>query len=338
MNTPETKVCEIQLSNREQFRDMVLPSFKPAIIKNYLKDWPAIAKHKQSPDGLVQYLKGFDVGKKAIAYQADKSIRGHFFYQNDLKDVNFKRIPMGLTESLESLISQIENPQAPTLYTGAVSILDHLPGFELENTCDLAGKTAVPRIWFGSQAVVPTHYDMLDNIVCIIAGRRRFTLFPPEQITNLYVGPIDFTLSGQPISLVSLSEPNLERYPKFSEALKSAQVADLEPGDALYIPKLWWHHVESLAPFNVIVNYWWDQNSLGQDNPFTTLMHALMTISQLPKAERMAWRAFFDHYIFRENGDPAQHIPPENRGVLGELTPQTYQTLKSYVIASLKNR
>lgn len=338
MNTPRQQVSEVKVSCKEQFQNEVLPTFKPLIIKGYVKHWPAVQQHSDSAVNLTQYLKGFDTGKKAVTYQAEASVLGKLFYQNGLKDVNFQRIPMSLTESLDTLMAQAKEQKSSTLYTGAVSIPDHLPGFELENHCDLAGKTAVPRIWFGNQTVVPTHYDMLDNIVCVISGRRRFTLFPPEQVTNLYVGPIDFTLSGQPISLVSLYEPDLELYPKFKEALQTAVVADLEPGDVLYIPKLWWHHVESLDPFNVIVNYWWDQNAVAQDNPFTTMMHALMTISQLPEKERMAWRAFFDHYVFRLGGAPGEHIPPESRGVLGEMTPQTYQQLRGYVAATLINR
>src|SRR5690625_7659936 len=83
--------------------------------------------------------------------------------------------------------------------------------FARENHCDLVGSTAVARIWVGNAATVSTHYDLLDNIVCVVSGRRRFTLFPPEQLTNLYVGPLDFTLSGQPVSMVNLQDPDFDR-------------------------------------------------------------------------------------------------------------------------------
>ena len=90
----------------------------------------------------------------------------------------------------------------------------------------------LPRIWLGNRITTPTHVDEWNNIGCVVAGRRRFTLFPPEQIANLYIGPLDFAPTGAPMSLVSLRDPDFARYPKFREALAAAQSAELAPGDA----------------------------------------------------------------------------------------------------------
>ena len=76
-------------------------------------------------------------------------------------------------------------------------------------------KTVLPRIWLGNAITTPTHLDEWNNIGCVVAGRRRFTLFPPEQIANLYIGPLDFAPTGAPMSLVSLHEPDFERFPRF---------------------------------------------------------------------------------------------------------------------------
>ena len=46
-----------------------------------------------------------------------------------------------------------------------------------------------------------------------------------------------------------------DRFPLFekSEIIKVV----LEPGDAIYLPRGWWHYVESLEPsINVSVHYW----------------------------------------------------------------------------------
>src|SRR6185295_10671014 len=96
---------------------------------------------------------------------------------------------------------------------------------------------------------IAAHHDLPDNLACVVAGRRRFTLFPPEQLNNLYVGPLDFTPAGQPISRVDIDTPDLETYPRFAEALNAARRAELGPGDAVYIPALWWHDVLSLEDF-----------------------------------------------------------------------------------------
>jgi hypothetical protein len=336
MNCIQTKTKEARISSKKEFITDVLPLFRPTIFKGLVNNWPALNKAKNSTVELVEYIKTFDTGRSAITYQGPTSIKGQFFYQRDLKSVNFDRVSQTVSSALDALISHTNTPNPPSLYTGSIIIPDHIPGFEKENLCEFAGKTAIPRIWMGNQAIVPTHYDMLDNIVCVVSGRRRFTLFPPDQLSNLYVGPIDYTLSGQPISLVKLNEPDFEKYPRFKYAMEKAEIADLEPGDALYIPKLWWHHVESFDPINIIVNYWWDQNGLGLDTPFTTLMHGLISISQLPKAERDAWQVFFNHYVFRNEDGHLDHIPAEARGVLGEMTPEIYQSIRNYVINTFR--
>lgn len=330
------KTLEWQHVSREEFQQDVIPLYRPVIIRNYLKHWPAIARQAQSPAALADYIKSFDQGKNVVTYLGDPSIQGRFFYQNDMQGFNFERITEKFTNAIDRILSHMEDTAPPAVYSGAVSIADNIPGFSAENRCELAGHTAVARIWMGNAATVSTHYDMLDNIVGVVAGRRRFTLFPPQQLCNLYVGPIDFTLSGQPVSMVSLKEPDFEKYPRFKEALAAAEVAELEPGDVLYIPKLWWHHVESLDRFNTIVNYWWNNTALGSDIPFTTMMHGLLSISHLPRPEREAWRAFFDHYLFQLDVDPVAHIEPAHRGILGRMTPDLYKKIKAYILSTLR--
>src|SRR4030095_14045724 len=142
------------------------------------------------------------------------------------------------------------------LYAGAIPIPTQLPGFALNNVLDLMSPATEPKIWISNRVTVQTHFDMSYNVACVVAGRRRFTLIPPDQLENMYVGPLEFTLAGPPISMVRIEAPDLEKYPPFSAALAAAQFAELEPGDALFIPYMWWHHVEARDRFNVLVNYW----------------------------------------------------------------------------------
>ena len=97
-----------------------------------------------------------------------------------------------------------------------------------------------------------------------------------------------------------------------------AVYADLEPGDAIYIPYLWWHHVRSRAQMNMLVNYWWAPPSIGRGSPRDVLLHAMIEIKDLPPAHRDAWRVMFEHYIFKADGEPGAHIRADRRGIVGQ--------------------
>jgi len=234
-------------------------------------------------------------------------------------------------------------------------IRDCLPGFAHENALTLLNEAILPRIWLGNAITTPTHLDEWNNIGCVVIGRRRFTLFPPQQVANLYIGPLDFAPTGAPMSLVSLHEPDLQRFPRFREALAAAVSAELGPGDAIFIPPLWWHHVESLERFNMLVNYWWHASSDGRTaeaaaggypsgggknsagvqtasvSGFDTLVHALLNFRTLPPATRESWQALFDHFVFGSQSDITGHIPEHRHGILGPLTPEDVARLRAFL-------
>jgi oxalate decarboxylase/phosphoglucose isomerase-like protein (cupin superfamily) len=108
---------------------------------------------------------------------------------------------------------------------------------------------------------VATHNDPVENVAVVAAGRRRFTLFPPSAEPDLYMGPHHPTPAGARISMVHVTAPDFDRFPRFAAALEVAQVAELLPGDAIFIPRDWFHHVEAIERFNVLVNYWWDASA-----------------------------------------------------------------------------
>ena len=160
-------------------------------------------------------------------------------------------------------------------------------------------------------------------------------LFPPDQLENLYVGPLDFTPAGQSISLVDFHEPDFEKYPKFREALRHAQVADLAPGDAIFIPGMWWHHVEGLDSFNVLINYWWRNTPAYLGTPLDALNHALLSIRDLPAAQREIWRNIFEHYVFAPDEDVTAHIPEDRRGVLAPVDEISARRLRALLLKRL---
>ncbi|HEU4603624.1 MAG TPA: cupin-like domain-containing protein [Steroidobacteraceae bacterium] len=317
------------------FREQILPANQPALLKGAVASWPAVIEGRRSSEALAGYLQSFDAGRPVNALMGEPEIEGHFFYRDDMRGLNFTRKPEQLKTIIALLLSLVSTSHPPAVYVESTPIAEFLPRFLEQNKLELLAPTIQPRIWIGNAITVQTHFDLNDNVACVVGGRRRFTLFPPEQLPNLYVGPFDFTLSGPPVSMVSLKHPDLEKYPRFKHALAAAQVAELEPGDALYIPYFWWHHVESLSPFNVLVNYWWNEAKPQGSSPFDCLLHALMTLRDLPTSQREAWRIVFDHYVFQTTGDPMAHLAPEHRGLLGPSSKERTAAIRAILVRAL---
>jgi hypothetical protein len=206
---------------------------------------------------MVEYLRRFDNGHPVDAIMTPPEVEGRIFYNESMSGFNFIRNRLPITAIAEQVLRYAAFARAPAVAAQSALIRDCLPGFAAENRLPLVDAAVLPRIWLGNAITTPTHLDEWSNIGCVVAGRRRFTLFPPEQIANLYIGPLDYAPTGVPMSLVSLHAPDLVRFPRFKEAVAVAVTAELGPGDAIFIPPLWWHHVESLEPFNLLVNYWW---------------------------------------------------------------------------------
>jgi len=128
----------------------------------------------------------------------------------------------------------------------------------------------------------------------------------------------------------------MERYPRFAEALAASQTAELGPGDAIYVPYAWWHHVRSLEPFNILVNYWWNDTPPAASSPFNCLLHALLALRTLSPRQREIWKTIFDHYIFNGNAEALEYLKPGERGVLGTMNPDLAQHIKKRLLKSLE--
>lgn len=314
-----------------QFKEAV-EAGQPVVFRGIVSGWPAVRAGLRSPDALRSYLARFDRGAPVEAFVAHPEVGGRFFYDETMRGFNFQRVRAPLADVTARIAADASAEPKIGIYVGSTPVAQLLPGFEAENDLSLVrGKPTEPRMWLGNQSVVAPHFDESNNVACVVAGRRRFTLFPPDQVSNLYVGPIDITVAGQPASMVDVRAPDFEAFPRFRDALAVASVAELEAGDAIYIPALWWHHVEALDTFNVLVNYWWQDSPPDAGSPFACLGHGLLTIAHLPKPQRDAWRALFDHYVFRRDGDPAAHIPEPARGVLGETSAPLRRMMKDFL-------
>lgn len=321
--------------NVEQARALILDTDQPVVFRGLVSDWPLVQKGRESIAVADAYLRQHYEGAPVTACFSDRDIEGRIFYEDDCTRVNFRQVRTTLDQVLDQILASSDKPSAPLVYLGSAALSYYLPGMKESHSLSFDNTNMTVRIWIGNRTRVASHYDALEGIACVCAGRRRFTLFPPEQLENLYVGPIDITPAGQSISLVDLNDPDLERYPRFATALEHAQALELEPGDAVYIPAMWWHNVEALEDYNILINHWWREGPAFMGAPQDALLHAIMNIRPLRAVERAAWRAHFEHYVF--DADPASfaHIPEEGRGVLGDLDEQTVAQMRALLRKNL---
>ena len=324
------------LSSPAQFLKEVAEPCLPVVMRGLVSGWPVVHAATRSAEDFRDYLARFDNGSQTEAFVGEPKIAGKYYYAEDLKGFNFERRRMRFADALTAIVATHRQSGTPTMYVGSLPTIDFLPGFADQNVLPVLAAHVTPRIWLGHRSNVSAHFDAYDNIACVVAGTRRFTLYPPEAIEGLYVGPLDNTMAGQPVSLAASAPADEKKYPLFSKIRDQALCAELKPGDAIYIPKLWWHQIESTASFNGLVNYWWDAFVGGPDAPYTALLLSMIAVAERPPRERQAWKAFFDHYVFRSNGHPLAHLPAEQHGMLGPLKPDNYAKIRAIVMHRLR--
>jgi hypothetical protein len=330
-------IAEFQNVRREQFEREIVPSGEPAVLRGLVADWPLVKAASEGDQAIADALRSAASDQPFEAWFGAPEIEGRFGYTPDFSGFNHERRLATVDQLLDLLLRQKGHERPWSMYAGGIPIRKHLPGLLPSIPVPIldGSKPTLISLWLGNRTRTAAHWDLPQNLACVVAGRRRFTLFPTNQIANLYVGPLDFTLAGQAISLVDVDSPDLERFPDFAKALDEAQTAELGPGDALYMPSLWWHAVASLDELAAMINFWWRDAEPPLLTPLNALYHSVITMKNLPPRELDAWRALFDHYVFAQNGDPAAHLPENARGILGRRTPELVARVKKLLIDAL---
>lgn len=322
------KIEEVEGAEPEQVLAEINDHPEPVVFRGLCSHWPLVGVADDTSEA-EQYLLSHYEGAPVTAFISEPGADGRIFYNEDVSGLNFRQVKTRLDDVLTQIRQASKQSPAPTVYMGSMA-LDHcLPGVKTDNSLPAHDLNVSVRIWIGNHSKVAAHHDVLDNIACVCAGVRRFTLFPPEQLVNLYLGPIDLTPAGQQISLADPDNPDLERFPRFADALEHSRWAELKPGDAIYIPSMWWHHVNAMSDFNILINHWWRDVPSAMGAPGDVLMHALMNLRGLPRRQREAWRHMFDHYIFDPPDDALAHIPEHSRGVLGKMSEEQMRQWRS---------
>jgi hypothetical protein len=306
----------------------------PFVVRGLVSDWPLVKAGLESSAAARAYLLDHQ-RDRAFTVNIGEPGSGDRLFYDETMGMNFRTGRAALTEIFAGIDANEGKRDAPAIYLSSIDVNAYFEGLHEANHVDLGDREPIESIWIGTRTRIAAHNDFPNNLACCAVGRRRFTLFPPDQFANLYVGPLDHTPAGRPVSMVDLRDPDFDAFPRFRDALTSAQVAELEPGDAIFIPSMWWHHVEALEPFNVLVNYWWRDTPRYLGQPQDALNHALLAIRDLPEDEKALWKALFEHYVFGDAAAAAEHIPEGKRGILDPLDAEAAGRIRANLLRSL---
>ena len=314
------RVLEVDRPEKLPLQEL-LSGGQPAVLKGLVDEWEFVRAGRDSSQHAMDYLRSHYNGKPVRYSYGEPQIAGRPFYSEDFTQLNCVVRQARLDQVLDEIHGHLRDERPPTYYIASLLIDGHLPGFRAKNDLDLAahGVESPPSIWIGNRTIASCHYDAPNNLACCAIGRRRFTLFPPEQIFNLYPGPLDATPGGQAVSVVDFANPDLEKYPRFREAIAAGQMAEVEPGDAVFIPAMWWHHVEGLSAFNTLVNYWWSSSPAFIPTPMNALYQLIWSLRDRPEHEKAAWKNVIEYYVFGPAGRAGEHLPEQARGMLGAI-------------------
>ena len=320
--------------------DELIKSGRPCILKGALNNSALVVAGKSSNKEAMKHLLSYTSDRPVLNYVADAQAKGRFFYNQKMSGLNFTTEYSSMAEFFEKLEAQITEKSGSSYYIGSANAAEHFPNFLDDDGLQLTAgifEEHPPRvgIWLGNRTTAVTHFDMSNNIAACMVGRRRFTLFPPDQIENLYPGPFEPTPGGQVLSMFDLNAPDFKQFPKARIALEHGEIAELEAGDVLVYPAMWWHQVEALDNFNVLLNYWWNSVPTYIDDPMNTLLHGLLSLRDRPEHEKEAWRKLFDFYIFGAPDNTRNHLPEHIWGALAPMNETISRRLRSRLLKKL---
>jgi hypothetical protein len=229
------------LPDREMQRNY-LNQGKPVVVAGGASTWPAA---RWTPE----VLRAKAGSAKVLTHRSDTP-----YFGLDEKHGGPKLKEEEMT--LDAFVSTAFAPPSNNIYyyLQRASIPDRLPAL-LDDLRMPVGvdpkKIYLINLWFGpANNITRLHYDVPNNFLVHLYGRKRITLFAPQDTARLY----PFRTKAYNMSQTDIDKPDFERFPKLAEA--QPYEAEIGPGDMLYIPPYWWHQVYSLE-IGISANYWW---------------------------------------------------------------------------------
>ena len=222
-------VPRVKSITKEDFLKFYFKPQKPVVIESLIDDWPAYSKWN------LNYIKEV-VGEKIVPLYDDRPVD----YKEGFNEAHAK---MRMSEYIDLL------KREPTKYRIFLwNILKEVP--ELQNDfaypdLGLRLMKGLPMLFFGGEnSHTFMHYDIdLANIFHFhFEGKKQCILFDQDQSKYLYKIPHSLI----PREDIDFSNPDFTKWP----ALKHAKgyIAELNHGEALYMPEGYWHYKKYLTP------------------------------------------------------------------------------------------
>lgn len=315
--------------------DLLSSASRPFIVRGFAREWPLVKAGIEGGGSAARAYLLQRARDRRFEVNLGTPGKGPRLFYDDHMGMNFRMGRASLADIFAGIEANLDKADTPAIYLSSLDMHDYFDGLHEENHADLVGRPSRDSIWIGTRTQIAAHNDIPDNLAVCAVGERRFTLFPPEAFLDLYLGPLENTPAGRAVSMVDFADPDFQHHPRFRNALGIALVAALEAGDALFIPSLWYHHVESLASFNVLINHWWRPTPRFLGDPEQALLHAILAVRDLSAQARERWKALFDHYVFSGGDAAAAHLPEGKRGILDPLNAETAGRLRAFLLRTL---
>ncbi|XP_039205585.1 bifunctional peptidase and arginyl-hydroxylase JMJD5 [Crotalus tigris] len=231
-------VARLRCPSLQRFRERFLLPGAPLVLEGVVDHWPCL--RKWSVDYLLQLA-----GHRTVPVELGARYTDQDWSQNLM--------------TVGEFISQYIKQENPNGYLAQHQLFDQIPELKedigIPDYCCL-GKNEEEEItinaWFGpSGTISPLHQDPQHNFLVQVMGRKYIRLFSPDQSEKLY--PHEGHLLHN-TSQVDVENPDLEKFPKFKAA--AFQDCILSPGEVLFIPASYWHHVRALDT-SFSVSFWW---------------------------------------------------------------------------------
>lgn len=214
-----------------EFRRRWFDTRTPVVLRGLVRSWPAC--RTWSPASLAARFAAQPV--EVMRVDNDEQ-RGASPYRE--RSV----MPFG------ELVARLAEPAGGDLYLVAQNRLLADPAFDAlwadmdlaPDWFDASARTTHVSLWMSPQgAVTPLHYDMQNTLLAQVHGTKRVIVASPTDTPHLYKGPVGYSLADP--------EPSASAaFPRLAQA--ALYETELAPGDALFLPGEWWHHVRSLTP------------------------------------------------------------------------------------------